>query len=246
MKRNNINPEIERKIDFYVNGKLDDQEVEELWVELIQNDDAFDYLKTVASLRDIAEREQKHINGGTGRKTVRNRWQMAAVAALVLIAGVFGLLRTGGEADLVEPIDSIELDYYRSTETVPDTSDEEQVIREAIILANRGDYRQALNLIESELEKTGEANSRALLFINAGSILYNTSMYEEAAVRFENVVNIDGSDPLVQERAYWYLGNTYFQLNQLDDARGAFQKAYELNGAYSRVAQSYLKALAAR
>ena len=169
---------------------------------------------------------------------------MAAAAAMILIVGAFGLLQFSAESGSIEPIAAIELDYYRSADGTTEGSTGDSVIREAIVLANEGQYQQAVEVIESELNNISDANSRALLFINAGSILYNVSMYEEAAIRFERVVELDESDPLVRERAYWYLGNTYFQMNKLNEAKQAFEQAYELNGAYSRVAQSYLRALA--
>jgi hypothetical protein len=45
------------------------------------------------------------------------------------------------------------------------------------------------------------------------------------------------------EKAYWYTGNAYFHLDQLSSAQNYIEKAYELNGAYRRVTQSYLNAL---
>jgi cytochrome c-type biogenesis protein CcmH/NrfG len=47
-----------------------------------------------------------------------------------------------------------------------------------------------------------------------------------------------------REKAWWYLGNSYFQLDMRHKAKEAMQKAYHLKGAYSRVAKSYLDAMA--
>ncbi len=245
MKANKIDPELERKIDLYINGQLDTEQIDDLWVELIQDEKTLDYIKTVATLKMIVD-EQEKAEKATIYRLNRNNWVMAAVAAIVLIVGAFGLLQLqfGSETQSVTPISSIELDYYRSADGSVDGSSEESVIRQAIVLANQGDYQLAVEILETELNHIRDANSRALLYINAGSIFYNTSIYEEAALRFEEVVDINESDRLVRERAYWYLGNTYFQLNKIEEARTAFQKAYELDGAYSRVAQSYLRALA--
>lgn len=247
MKAHKFNPELERKIDLYINGQLDTEQIDDLWVELIQDEKALDYIKTVATLKNIVEEEEEALPATIYRLN-RSNWFMAAIAAIVLIAGAFGLLQLqfGPDTPSVTPISSIELDYYRSANGSVDGTNEESVIRQAIVLANQGDYQQAVQIIESELNHIRDANSRALLYINAGSIYYNTSIYEEAALRFEEVVDINDSDALVRERAYWYLGNTYFQLNKMEEARAAFQKAYELNGAYSRVAQSYLRALASK
>src|SRR5690625_6677621 len=99
----------------------------------------------------------------------------------------------------------------------------------------------SIDLMEEELQSNRDNYRRSQLTLNAGSILYNNSSYTEAAGRFERIVNEEIGDLLIQERAWWYLGNTYFQLNRMDEALQAFRRAYELNGAYSRVAESYLK-----
>lgn len=249
MKRKKINSDIERRIDLYVNNQLDRRQIESLWADLIQDESALDYLKTVANLSQLAEAETRTNHGGARilkHQEPKPEWRtryIAAAAALVIMAGSFGLF-TRDSAEAVEPISSIELDYYRSSDGGADRVTNESVIREAIILANQGNHQQAIHLLEEELSRSSDPDTRALLFINAGSILYNASLYEEAAAQFEEVVDLEESDSLVRERAYWYLGNTYFQMNRIEYAREAFQEAYELNGAYSRVAQSYLRALA--
>jgi len=250
MKRNGIDTYIERKIDLYVNGKLDQHQIDELWSVLIQDESALDYLKTVANLKELADREReqcpdKTLQGGYERTNEpRTPWIVAAAAAVLLIIGSWGVLQLDRADQQPEPIAQIELDYYRSGESSIDPTSDEAVIREAIILANRGEHLMAIDLLEQELESTSDSYSRSQLYLNAGSILYNNSSYAEAAGRFERIVNEEIGDLLIQERAWWYLGNTYFQLNRMDEALQAFRRAYELNGAYSRVAESYLKALA--
>lgn len=247
MKQKKLRPELERKIDLYVHGQLNDEQIDDLWAELIQNDYALDYLKTVASLKGVIEEEsEQELNQKKNNIRIlkSSNWYMAAAAAMVLIVGAFGLLQLNTESESIDPIASIELDYYRSADGTAEGDGGDTIIREAIVLANEGEHQQALQIIDNGLDQISDADSRALLYINAGSILYNASRYDDAITRFEKVVEIEESDPLVKERAYWYLGNTYFQLNKLEEAKQAFQNAYELNGAYSRVAQSYLKALA--
>lgn len=249
MKKKKLRPDLERKIDLYVHGQLNDEQIDDLWADLVQNDYALDYLKTVASLKGVIDEESEQ-ELSQKKSNIRilksSNWYMAAAAAMVLIIGAFGLLQLNTETESVDPIASIELDYYRSADGTVEGDEGDTVIREAIVLANEGEHQQAIQIIDDGLGQVSDADSRALLFINAGSILYNVSMYEDAIVRFEKVVEIEESDPLVRERAYWYLGNTFFQLNKLEEAKQAFQNAYELNGAYSRVAQSYLRALASR
>lgn len=241
-----ITSELERKIDLYIHGKLSKDEVDELWAELIQADEYLDYLESAANLKQvIEEREQTPSRLYLFKSDVR-KWMVAAAAAIVLIAGSMAIYtNVSWEGESVEPIASIELDYYRSADVADhEETKSEQAIREAIILANNGEYQQAIDRIDEELEETEDAGIRATLNLNAGSILYNIGSYEQALVRFQDVVDRFEGDDIIRERAYWYLGNTYFQLHNVEYARQAFQQAYELNGAYSRIAQSYLRALA--
>src|SRR5690625_393257 len=145
MKRNGIDTYIERKIDLYVNGKLDQHQIDELWSVLIQDESALDYLKTVANLKELADREReqcpdKTLQGGYERTNEpRTPWIVAAAAAVLLIIGSWGVLQLDRADQQPEPIAQIELDYYRSGESSIDPTSDEAVIREAIILANRGE-----------------------------------------------------------------------------------------------------------
>jgi flagellar basal body rod protein FlgB len=51
--------QIEEEIEKYVNRELSKKEIDNLWSELIQHDHYMDYLKTVASLYSIREKEQQ-------------------------------------------------------------------------------------------------------------------------------------------------------------------------------------------
>jgi len=76
-----------------------------------------------------------------------------------------------------------------------------------------------------------------------GSIHYNLGEYREAASNFKTVTNQSGISNSILEKGYWLLANAHFQLDNLTEAESAFQSTYELDGQYSRVAKSYIKAL---
>ena len=249
MIENHNKSDLERKIDLYVNGELSTEEIEDLWAELIQDEYHLDYLKSVANLKAVIERkrEQEKVT------PIRKYWQYAAAAVIALLMGVlvvlnYPVMQTG---ETVQPIESIELDYYRSTENV--TGNNSSVIRNAISMANRGQSEEAVNMLRNELDKASDPNWIATLSINLGSIQYNSAHYDQAAQNFEratelqsNVDQLTEEQVLKVEKAYWFLGNAYFQMNQLAKAEEAIRKAYEFNGAYRRVAESYLKALSER
>ena len=50
---------LEEKIDRYVNGQLSQEEVDELWAELIQDGYHLDYLKTVANLKEVVKKKKE-------------------------------------------------------------------------------------------------------------------------------------------------------------------------------------------
>lgn len=232
---------IEEKIDQYVNGQLSQEEIDELWAELIQNGYHLDYLKTVANLKEaVKKRKQK-------RKVqrIRKYWSYAAAAVLALtigILGVFNLSQLGTEGT-VKPIESIELDYYRSSEGTVDKGIDSRIIRDALTLANSGEFDQATALLNEELRKAEDPKWISELNLNLGSLYYNEGNYQQSIEYFKEVIDREQSiDVLTVEKAYWYLGNAYFQLDELDQAKQNIEKAYALNGAYRRVAQSYLNA----
>lgn len=244
MKRLTIHPELERKMHLYVNGRLTESQIDELWTEMIQVEGALDYLKTIAAIRQISlDEERRKMERGSGGSVIRLRWSFAA-AAVLIIAGLFYLYAPTGDGVSLSPVASIELDYYRSSAGSADPTRLEGVVRQAIVLANEGETLAAVRVIEEEIRRTEHPDEQVQLYIHGGSILYNASRFREAAGFFSEAAGIEGSDPLLRERAWWYLGNSWFQLNNLELAREAFQNAYNLDGAYSRIAWSYLTALA--
>ncbi|MDX1636779.1 MAG: tetratricopeptide repeat protein [Balneolaceae bacterium] len=243
MIESHLNKDLEEKIDRYVNGQLSTEEIDELWAELIQDENQLDYLKTVANTKAVIEsqREQTTIFG----LGFRRAWAYAAAAVIALLVAVLAVINIPDvNPDPVEPIASIELDYYRSGSGVVGEDSHSQVLKTALSLANRGQTSEAIDVLEAEVQSTNNSEWLAELHLNLGSIYYNNGRYQEAIESFQQVVDTRQVDVLTREKGYWYLGNSYFQLNQLDEARQAIESAYELDGAYRRVAKHYLDALA--
>lgn len=241
MIESNRNNELEEKIDQYVNGQLSQDEVDELWSQLIQDGEKLDYLKTVANTKAVLESENEKARVFSLKKT----WAYAAAAVVVLLIGVLTVLNYPAfETESVKPIASIELDYYRSEEGVATERPGAEVLKNALALANRGNTNEAITMLKQALQNANNPSVAAELKLNIGSLYYNNGDYQQAIQNFEDVIEKKQVDILTREKGYWYLGNAYFQLNQLDKARQAIENAYELNGAYRRVAKHYLDALA--
>lgn len=233
--------DLEEKIEQYINGQLSAQEVDELWAELIQDEYHLDYLKSAANLKAVIENKREERRA----KQKKKYWYYAAAAVIALLIAVLGVMNISFQNEIsVEPVANVELDYYRSGDGVIDSSSEREVIRNAIKLANTGRVGEAITLLDTELETASEPAWIAKLSLNLGSLHYNEAHYDEAISNFRNVIkNEEYVDVLMVEKAYWYIGNAYFHLDKLNEAQANIEQAYELNGAYRRVAKSYLDAL---
>ncbi|MGN8226216.1 tetratricopeptide repeat protein [Gracilimonas sp. BCB1] len=242
MIESKINKELERKIDLYVNGRLDAEQVDELWSELIQDEYYMDYMKSVANIKAVIDRKQK-AKPSSKVHSFRKVAQYAAAAAVILIVSVVGVLNFNPSGDYsVSPIAEIGLDIVRDNEGFSPTVTSD-VIRRAIRLATDGEVQEAISLLQTELEEATEPQLKAEIALSLGSIQYNTGNYSSSIENFKIVTAQENIEILTLEKGYWFLGNTYFQLDKLEEAGDAFQKAYELNGAYSRVAKTYVDAL---
>lgn len=241
MIESKINKELERKIDLYVNGKLNAEQTDELWSELIQDEYYMDYMKSVANLKAVIDRKQS-AKPSSKVYSFRKVSQYAA-AAVILIASVIGVLNLNTSGDFsVSPISQIGLDVVRDTDGISPTVTSD-IIRRAIRMATDGEVQEAISLLETELGETTDPQLKAEIALSLGSIQYNNGNYLSSIENFEIVTAQEDIDVLTLEKGYWFLGNTYFQLDRLEEAEQAFKNAYELNGAYSRVAKTYVDAL---
>lgn len=248
MIESNSKKELERKIDLYTNGRLNSEEVDELWVELVQDDYYLDYLKTVAATKEVVQKQRKRDASIFYLNPEYRSWVATAAAAVVLLVGSMVIYtNTTLSPGSISPISMIEMDYYRSADgSVLSEAESADVVMEAIVLANSGSQQEALRVLDNALMSTEDGIRVVELQINAGSILYNMGNYSESIERFEAATSYTMINSLIRERAYWYLGNAYFQVDETEKAIAAFRNAYDLNGAYSRVIRTYLDALESR
>lgn len=242
MIQNNLNKDLERKIDLYLNGRLSEEEIDNLWVELIQDGYYLDYMKSVANLKSIIEEKRESRTPGV-TKQIRKYASYVTAAAVVIFVGVLGVMNySANNADPISPIDEIGLDIVRSGGGVS-VNVSNEVIKKAVQLAADGSTQEAKDLLTTELDTEEDPALIAEFSITLGSIQYNLGEYEEAASNFKIATEQEGISESILEKGYWLLANSYFQLDQLDEAKTAFQYTYDLDRDYSRIAKSYINAL---
>lgn len=241
MIQNNQNKDLERKIDFYINGRLSEDQVDDLWSELIQDGYYLDYMKSIANLRSIIIDNRESVKP-TFVKQVRKYAAYVTAAAVVIFVGVLGVMNYSSSNLPKSPIDEIGLDIVRSDVGVSANVTNE-TIKRAIQLAADGNTLEAKKLLSTELKEEQDPSLIAEFSITLGSIHYNLGEYNEAVSNFNTAVTQENISENLLEKGYWLLANSYFQLDQLAEAKIAFQNTYDLDRQYSRIAKTYINAL---
>lgn len=243
MIESNSKKDLESKIDLYVNGRLTQEQVDELWAELIEDGYYLDYMKSVANLKAVID-EKRNSTKIAPTYTLRKIVNYGSVAAVAIIIGVLGTLNynSSNSTLTLTPLEKLNLGGIRGDVDVPASTDN-KIVKEAIELANNGNVEQAIVLLETELEKETSPNLIAETSLTLGSIQYNYGNYSAALASFELVIQQPGIEVLLLETGYWFLANTHTQLDNLTEAEVAFKNVYELDGAHSRLAKTNLEAI---
>mgnify|MGYP003668723328 FL=1 len=242
MIQNNLNKDLERQIDLYLNGRLTEEQTDDLWFELIQDGYYLDYMKSVANLKSIII-ETRENDKPTVAKQIRKYATYVTVATIVIFVGVLGVMNySSNNVASISPIAEIGLDIVRS-EVGVSANITNETIKKAIQLAANGNTLEAKKLLSDELENEQDPTLIAEFSITLGSIHYNLGEYDQAVSSFKRVVSQKNISESILEKGYWLLANSYFQLDRLDEAKIAFQNTYDLDRQYSRIAKRYINAL---
>lgn len=237
MKNINQNQSIEDRITRYVNTRLNDEEVEQLWADLIASPYYYDYLKTAANVKYLLNQEKtKQAN------IQKRRYWMAIAASIAITIGILSLVfQFNRTANTLKPLDNLAFANMRSAEVMNNTPQSQ--IQRGINFANSGKVTKAITLFTKIKEENENFRIKSMADLNLGIVYYNKHNYQKAIQSFKDVISTDKSDVLMKEKAYWFAGNAYLKLNDLKSAKSYIQKAYNMNGAYRRVAGKYLKEL---
>jgi tetratricopeptide (TPR) repeat protein len=253
--------QIYKQIVRYIDGKLSQEETEQLWEEFVKYPEYYKMFETELHLRDVAREANE--NGITSisqmkREYARNdaqepgfgRWIYAIAATLIFAFGLYFL--TGQEESLTHPdtIASIHLneltgaDIVRSDDAVTSNIDVE--INRGLALAYAGDTERAISKFSTLLFDSPEPEQKARIQMNLGILYYNKADFENAIIHFEPAAQVESMNRFFREKAWWFLGNAYLNLEMLEEARGAVTNAYQLDGRFHTPAEEILDKLNGR
>lgn len=242
------------QIDLYIRGKLSQDEIDELWKTFLKHPEYYDWFETEVHLRDLIREGKKpgfnssgEESGNVSKKYGFKGWLYAAAAAVVLALGLqfFSLQHQDSLPSLAEAeINQTELmgaDVLRSnTETDDDLN---VAINNALATAYEGETEEAIEEFKEILNESLSDEQRGRVEMNLGILYYNDGRFETARDYFQSVALKENLPDYVLEKAWWFLGNTYLNIEELRNAREAVFNAYSLNGKYQTAALALLKKL---
>lgn len=255
--------EIEKQIDAYIKGRLTEDEVQALWIELFKHPKYIDHLETELSIKLIIEKQLEeqdaaflqdfdtHADQSEAAQPLFMRswkWLAAAASVAILVIAINFLQLdsnqsvqqlTLGEINLVENLAAPEVVRSQNVESTALDS----LLNLGFKAAISGDRERAFEIYNEAIQKFKDEPKTAMAFLNMGILNYNSGDYEVAASDFVKAINQVSEDPMLKEKAYWYLGNAYTNLGQLEEAKTAIQKAHDLQGIYQNPASRLLQKL---
>lgn len=225
--------DLEDRIDLYVKGALSQPQIDDLWVDVIQND-YLDYMKTAATVRKLSA----GINVTPiplFRSDRTRRFTAAAAAALVIGIGTSMYYLTGSEtAPGFTPLSKIEYSLLRSAETQSDEF--ENRLQAITVLALQGESTRAATELQSLLQGGLTAGQRSSALLSLAALRYNEGQLDLSLSDFQGLLADPTIDTALREKAAWYAANALIRLNRSSEADPYLQEVIQLDGVYKRAA----------
>lgn len=243
--------DIIKKIDAYLKNQLSEKEAEDFWVELLKNPEYIELLETELAIKSILHDRQKQTQGDSPQaipaSANSNTWKwIGAAASVVVLVVAINFLRVETTSLQQQTIGNINMTNQLAAPMVMRSEGDELTGADSLMnigfeAALSGDENRALEIYQQVVDRYEQGPAAAQAYLNMGIIKYNSSEYREASSAFDEALVRIEQDRVLQEKAYWYLGNAYTKLNQLEQAKQAIQNAYALDGTYRKSAFRLLR-----
>lgn len=259
MNNNSRDLELEKQIDAYIKGRLSEEEALQLWEQLLQRPDYIELLETELSVKSIMESRSstdRNSDDSTSAEQSgiiyslqRSQKWLAAAAAVALLVIAVNILQidtnqkigdlTLNEINVVENLSSAPILRSQKSEMAPADSLLNRGFEEAI----SGNISAALEFYNKIIENHSDESAAVQAYLNKGIIQYNSGHFSESITSFKAVLENVDNKPVVTEKAYWYLGNAYINIEKLTEAREAIHQVYSMDGIYRKSAFRLLRKL---
>lgn len=246
--------EISRQITRFLKEELNNEEIDRLWEEFLKNPELFYQFETEVNLHELFRKEnQNTLQPSQSRKGIvktisRYRtWLYAAAAAVILSLGLqlftmqdYGSLQSSAIAS-IEVTEMMGADIFRGEEAA--VNDLDITINVALAKALEEEFDEAIRILEGLLNEELSDQQFGRVSLNLGILRYNQGAYTRSAYHFQKVIETDALPEFFEEKAWWFMGNAYLNVNQLEEARESVFNAYTMDGRFASPALSLLKKL---
>lgn len=243
----------EERVDRYITNKLAQDQINDLWVEVIEDKRKYEYLKTAAALTQYfskdnteslssSEKKENQLRSSQRLKKIRN---IAAAAGITLAVGVSSVYMYSVDSrQSLMPLSSLDYAVLRSAGDSDALLQVDRDIQSAIALAQSGQYDLAIHRLREVYEST-QVNTltKSEALINVGIIEYNKGDFQSAGQTFQLVIQKYPENIQLLERSAWYLAQSQLAAGDVSSARQTMQQVVEYGGAHSRAADRYLRYL---
>lgn len=252
--------ELEKRIDAYVKGKLTEEEAQELWEQLLLRPDYIELLETELGVRSIMESRTSSDTSSPQPQTEEEgtiyslqkyykQWMAAAAAVIAILVVAISVIQFDGRQAVSElAIENIDISTHLSSAPVlrsqkTDISPSDSLLNRGFEAAISGDLEKALDFYDTIIAQYADKPAAVEAHLNKGIIQYNAGEFTEAISSFKNVLKRVEEKPITEEKAYWYMGNAYININELAKAQKAIQQTYQMDGIYHQPASRILQKL---
>ena len=250
---NKENIEITILIDKYIKGELSQAEIDDLWIKFLENPEYYDLFETDLHMRNLAKKGVNPLEAEPSENANKSIWSSyktwayaaAAAVSLALLLQLFTIGQADSASELaLASIDQNEMtgaDVLRSDDE--DDSDINVSINQALSLAYTDKADDAIETFKTLLDQSLDEDQRVRVEMNLGILYYNKTEYSEAKEYFKSILETDIIESHIEEKAWWFLGNTHLNLDELEEAREAVYNTYILDGRFQNPALALLKRL---
>jgi tetratricopeptide (TPR) repeat protein len=230
----------QEKIDRYVRGKLDPDEIDSLWVEIAKDPELMEQVKTEYALHELMAGKQ---NKAKVYRLSDRIWYGAAAAAVLLVV----MLQFLGSGEPNYPFNTIELNQNQIEGSQVYRNDDEARLADSLLILSAQaimdfDFAPAemyIMDIRPEMDSLIYAKAQ----FNRGLIYFIKRDFETASQAFNESLEYAIDDKLVMEKNYWFLANISIRKDKIDVARDYANQTIRLDGLYSNDAQLMLQYL---
>ncbi|SMO46462.1 tetratricopeptide repeat protein [Fodinibius sediminis] len=246
--------ELEKQIDAYIKGHLNEDQAQELWEKLLQHPEYLELLNTELGVQsliaDPANTSPEQKDHHALIHSLQNSWKwVAAVAAAVVVAIAFNYFSFHEEPSLRE-LALNEIILSENLASAPTIRSQQHQLTPGDSLLNLG-FKAALsgNLSEAVayyntiIREYPQQPAAVQAYLNKGIIRFNQQDYKVAIASFNEAIDRAEEHSFTREKAYWYMGNTYIKTDSLEQARTAISEVYSMKGIYRNPAGDLLKEL---